>query len=52
MRSRVDLEVASAAGFSPNDTGRVIAALATVGSTARWPGVASISSAAGRCDGW
>ena len=31
MRSRVDLEVASAAGFSPNDTGRVIAALATVG---------------------
>ena len=31
LRSRVDLEVASAAGFSPHDTGRVIAALATVG---------------------
>ena len=31
LRSRVDLEVASAAGFSPNDTGRVVAALATVG---------------------
>ena len=31
MRSRVDLEVASAAGFSPDDTGRVVAALATVG---------------------
>lgn len=31
MRSRVDLEIASAAGFSPQDTGRVVAALATVG---------------------
>lgn len=31
LRSRVDLEVASAAGFSPQDTGRVAAALATVG---------------------
>ncbi len=31
LRSRVDLEVASAAGFSPYDTGRVVAALATVG---------------------
>ena len=31
MRSRVDLEVASAAGFSPYDTPRVVAALATVG---------------------
>ena len=31
LRSRVDLEVASAAGFSPYDTGRVAAALATVG---------------------
>ncbi len=31
MRSRVDLEVASAAGFSPRDRARVIKALATVG---------------------
>ncbi|WP_460015946.1 ABC transporter ATP-binding protein, partial [Mycobacterium avium] len=31
MRSRVDLEVASAAGFSPDDHDRVSAALATVG---------------------
>jgi energy-coupling factor transporter ATP-binding protein EcfA2 len=31
MRSRVDLEVASAGGFSPNDHARVIAALAAVG---------------------
>ncbi|PND59207.1 cobalt ABC transporter ATP-binding protein [Mycobacterium sp. ENV421] len=31
MRSRVDLEVASAAGFSPRDTARVHAALAKVG---------------------
>ena len=31
MRSRVDLEVASAAGFSPNDHDRVVAALAVVG---------------------
>lgn len=31
MRSRVDLEVASAAGFSPDDKTRVIAALAKVG---------------------
>lgn len=31
LRSTVDLEVASAAGFSPQDTGRVAAALATVG---------------------
>ena len=31
LRSRVDLEVASAAGFSPWDTGRVVSALATVG---------------------
>lgn len=31
MRSRVDLEVASAAGFSPHDTSRVTAALAKVG---------------------
>ena len=31
LRSRVDLEIASAAGFSPYDTARVIAALATVG---------------------
>ena len=31
MRSRVDLEVASAAGFSPRDHARVIAALAAVG---------------------
>ncbi|MGI9124584.1 MAG: ATP-binding cassette domain-containing protein, partial [Mycobacterium sp.] len=31
LRSRVDLEVASAAGFSPYDTGRVVAALAAVG---------------------
>ena len=30
-RSTVDLEVASAAGFSPYDTARVVAALATVG---------------------
>jgi energy-coupling factor transport system ATP-binding protein len=31
LRSRVDLEVASAAGFSPWDTHRVVSALATVG---------------------
>jgi energy-coupling factor transporter ATP-binding protein EcfA2 len=31
MRSRVDLEVASAAGFSARDHGRVVEALATVG---------------------
>ncbi len=31
MRSRVDLEVASAAGFSPDDQGRVATALAVVG---------------------
>jgi energy-coupling factor transport system ATP-binding protein len=31
MRSRVDLEVASAAGFSHRDQGRVAAALASVG---------------------
>jgi len=31
MRSRVDLEVASAAGFSAHDHGRVVEALATVG---------------------
>jgi len=31
MRSRVDLEVASAAGFSPSDRDRVIAALGVVG---------------------
>ena len=31
MRSRVDLEVASAAGFSVRDHGRVVEALATVG---------------------
>jgi energy-coupling factor transport system ATP-binding protein len=31
MRARVDLEVASAAGFSPYDTQRVVAALAAVG---------------------
>lgn len=31
MRSHVDLEVASAAGFSPDDHGRVTAALAVVG---------------------
>lgn len=31
MRGRVDREVASAAGFSPQDTGRVEAALGTVG---------------------
>jgi energy-coupling factor transport system ATP-binding protein len=31
LRSRVDLEVASAAGFSPHDRARVIEALATVG---------------------
>jgi energy-coupling factor transport system ATP-binding protein len=31
MRSRVDLEVASAAGFSYRDLGRVVEALATVG---------------------
>ncbi|MCW2652966.1 MAG: ATPase component of various ABC-type transport system with duplicated ATPase domain [Mycobacterium sp.] len=31
MRNRVDYEVASAAGFSPHDTARVAAALATVG---------------------
>jgi energy-coupling factor transport system ATP-binding protein len=31
MRSRVDLEVASAAGFSPEDQGRVATALAVVG---------------------
>jgi ABC-type Mn2+/Zn2+ transport system ATPase subunit len=31
MRSRVDLEVASAAGFSPKDQDRVAAALAVVG---------------------
>jgi energy-coupling factor transport system ATP-binding protein len=31
MRSRVDLEVASAAGFSHRDHGRVVKALATVG---------------------
>lgn len=31
MRSRVDLEVASAAGFSPRDRDRVIAALGVVG---------------------
>ncbi|OBF96211.1 cobalt ABC transporter ATP-binding protein [Mycobacterium sp. 852002-51152_SCH6134967] len=31
MRSRVDLEIASAAGFSPRDRGRVNQALSTVG---------------------
>ncbi len=31
MRGRVDREVASAAGFSPTETDRVVAALATVG---------------------
>ncbi|MCV7224901.1 ATP-binding cassette domain-containing protein [Mycolicibacterium komossense] len=31
MRARVDLEVASAAGFSPHDHGRVLSALAAVG---------------------
>lgn len=31
LRSRVDLEIASAAGFPPSDIGRVVAALATVG---------------------
>jgi energy-coupling factor transport system ATP-binding protein len=31
LRSRVDVEVASAAGFSPHDRARVIEALATVG---------------------
>ncbi len=31
LRSRVDLEIASAAGFPPTDIGRVVAALATVG---------------------
>ncbi|MBS4727127.1 ATP-binding cassette domain-containing protein [Mycobacterium sp. SM1] len=31
MRGRVDLEVASAAGFPPNDHARVVAALAVVG---------------------
>lgn len=31
LRSRVDLEIASAAGFPASDLGRVIAALATVG---------------------
>jgi energy-coupling factor transporter ATP-binding protein EcfA2 len=31
MRSRVDMEVASAAGFSVNEHGRVVEALATVG---------------------
>ncbi|MET0996697.1 MAG: ABC transporter ATP-binding protein, partial [Mycobacterium sp.] len=31
MRARVDLEVASAAGFSPDERGRVISALAAVG---------------------
>ena len=31
MRSRVDLEVASAAGFSPDDHARVVSALAAVG---------------------
>lgn len=31
LRSRVDLEIASAAGFPPADVGRVVAALATVG---------------------
>lgn len=31
LRSRVDLEVASVAGFSPYDTDRVVSALATVG---------------------
>jgi len=31
LSSRVNLEVASAAGFSPHDTDRVVAALATVG---------------------
>jgi energy-coupling factor transport system ATP-binding protein len=31
LRSTVDLEVASAAGFSPYDTNRVVVALATVG---------------------
>ena len=31
MRSRVDLEVASAAGFSPKDHDRVVTALAAVG---------------------
>jgi energy-coupling factor transport system ATP-binding protein len=31
LRSRVDLEVASAAGFSHREHGRVVAALATVG---------------------
>jgi energy-coupling factor transporter ATP-binding protein EcfA2 len=31
MRSRIDLEVASAGGFSPDDHARVIAALAAVG---------------------
>jgi energy-coupling factor transporter ATP-binding protein EcfA2 len=39
MRSRVDLEVASAAGFSPDDHARVTAALAVVGldaALAKW----------------
>jgi energy-coupling factor transport system ATP-binding protein len=35
MRGRVDHEVASAAGFSPTDTARVVSALATVGLDAR-----------------
>jgi energy-coupling factor transport system ATP-binding protein len=35
MRNRVDREVASAAGFSPDDTARVASALATVGLDAR-----------------
>lgn len=35
MRGRVDHEVASAAGFSRKDTGRVVSALATVGLDAR-----------------
>ena len=37
LRSRVDLEVASAAGFSPYDTARVVARWPLSGSTDRWP---------------
>ena len=51
MRSRVDLEVASAAGFSPNDHDRVAPRWPWWGWTARWRNGASTSSAAGRCAG-
>ena len=49
MRKQVDHEVATAAGFSPHDTDRVVAALADVGRTRHRPPGVSTSSAAVRC---